>query len=562
MIRSKRFMSAGMGLIFVGLSCLGGCGARKMAEDFFKTDRTRLLSPNLMVKQPATGSPVNPIYPSIGPADVSQELVPYATMPAEGDWEYTDTDYVIGPTDLVDIRILDLFSEGMETNIRRQVSSSGFIDLPLLEDERILAEGRTAEELKEVVKRAYSPDILRDPTVSVSVVAERGRRFSILGAIARPGPYTIIRKDMRLLEAVAMAGGVTQVNIRYLYVIRPKPAIRRRVAPPGRATSIEELPELPPEAPAETKPAELATAPSPATLAMVPAVETQKVPSTMDVDAALRKLEAALPGAAPETEPTAPTPSVIPHLTETEDVPPGMPTTEEVRRVNSSKAYKWVYTDGQWVRVAQEAAVATQPSGLGAPAVRPAGEPAVKIPARVDEEDPFGWRELDKSGLARIIAINLPRLQSGDQRMNIIVRDNDIIMIPTVQVGEFYIMGQVRRPGVYSLTGRKITVKMAIAAAGNLGPLAWPENAILIRRIGNNQEQIIPLDVEAIFHGERPDIFLKPNDVIAVGTDIRSSFFAVMRNAFRLTYGFGFIWDRNFADPVFGMLNSKRFTRW
>jgi len=49
-----------------------------------------------------------------------------------------------------------------------------------------------------------------------------------------------------------------------------------------------------------------------------------------------------------------------------------------------------------------------------------------------------------------------------------------------------------------------------------------------------------------------------------VGTDVRASFFAVLRHAFRMSYGFGFIYDRNFADPLEGRLhgyNSNRFTR-
>ena len=92
--------------------------------------------------------------------------------------------------------------------------------------------------------------------------------------------------------------------------------------------------------------------------------------------------------------------------------------------------------------------------------------------------------------------------------------------------------------------------------------LAWPENSILIRRIGNYQEQVIPLDLEAIFQSRDPDVYLKPNDVIAVGTDVRSTFMAVMRNAFRMTYGFGFIYDRNFDDIRPITPTSRRFTRW
>ncbi|KKK67476.1 hypothetical protein LCGC14_2953700, partial [marine sediment metagenome] len=54
-----------------------------------------------------------------------------------------------------------------------------------------------------------------------------------------------------------------------------------------------------------------------------------------------------------------------------------------------------------------------------------------------------------------------------------------------------------------------------------------------------------------IMAGKEPDVFLKPNDVLAVGTYWAAPFMAVWRNAFRMTYGFGFIYDRNFSREDF-----------
>jgi hypothetical protein len=45
---------------------------------------------------------------------------------------------------------------------------------------------------------------------------------------------------------------------------------------------------------------------------------------------------------------------------------------------------------------------------------------------------------------------------------------------------------------------------------------------------------------------EQPDIYLKPNDVIFVGTHFIAPFLAAVRTSFRITYGFGFLYDRNF----------------
>ncbi|MCD6303988.1 MAG: SLBB domain-containing protein, partial [Planctomycetes bacterium] len=283
-------------------------------------------------------------------------------------------------------------------------------------------------------------------------------------------------------------------------------------------------------------------------------------PAGQNADAALRELESALegglgprtkPAGKPQTKPagksgSGPKPGVM--LADTGGAPAAGGPAAAAPAAGRKKTTKWIYSAGKWVRLTQD---------LG-PKSRPA-KPA--RPAERKSDDPFGWKSIDKSDLARVIAINLDQLRAGDPRMNIVIRDHDVVQVPTLQVGEFYVMGEVLRPGVYSLTGRKITVKMAVAAAGNMTALAWPENSILIRRVGNRQEQIIPLDLEAIFRGEEPDIYLKPNDVIAVGTDVRSTFFAVLRNAFRMTYGFGFIYDRNFSQGLDVMPDRKRFTR-
>src|SRR5690606_26352452 len=60
------------------------------------------------------------------------------------------------------------------------------------------------------------------------------------------------------------------------------------------------------------------------------------------------------------------------------------------------------------------------------------------------------------------------------------------------EVGEFYVMGQVERPGVYSLTGRRVTIKQALAAAG-LKDSQNVSKGSLIRRIEGDKEQTFPL---------------------------------------------------------------------
>lgn len=524
-------------LLMIGL---GGC------DSVFKTDQYRFLSPSDVIHRPDR-SAINPILSSVSMADQTQEMPPNATFPQEDDLVYTDRDYMIGPTDVVDVGVLDLFQQGLESVLRREVSTGGTIDLPLL-SRLVKCEGLTKDELRDAVTAAYRNDgILKDPVVSVTVVLRHQNVFSVLGSVQRTGTYSIVRKDMRLLEALAAAGGLSQTNLKYLYVIRPAPALKK-VDPNAPVTvsapTSVSLPTLP-EIPSDVGSGQTTTVPGGSALTTAPAATSQ--PASMPVqgvDKTMSDWGKLLPGPTPGSNPAR----LVPLKTELAQAAPS----PSGGGTSSGKGGKWIYSGGRWVEVQ-----ATSQSATSSPA---AGASAATEPSK--SSDPWKWGDLDKSRMVRVIAINIQRLNNGDPRMNIIIRDNDIIQVPMVDSGEFYVMGEVARPGVYSLTNRKITVKMAIAAAGNLGPLAWPENAMLIRRIGDTEEQMIPLNVEAIAQGHEPDLFLKADDVLAVGTSAASTFFLVVKNAFRMTYGFGFIYDRNFADPAPSGMNSMRFQRW
>jgi len=179
------------------------------------------------------------------------------------------------------------------------------------------------------------------------------------------------------------------------------------------------------------------------------------------------------------------------------------------------------------------------------------------------EESPAGfeWEKIESGGVqTRVIQIPTDKLFGGDSRYNIIIKSGDSIQVPVDIIGEFYIMGNVNSQGTILLTGRPMTLKMAIASAGGLGPLAWPQNCEIIRRIGKKKEETVKVDLDKIATGEQPDFFIKPNDLINVGTHYSARWRAILRNAFRATYGFAFTYDRNFADRDFG--THRPFPNW
>jgi len=205
---------------------------------------------------------------------------------------------------------------------------------------------------------------------------------------------------------------------------------------------------------------------------------------------------------------------------------------------------EWVQRDGQWMPVPKGVSKPTTPPTARARSpFPPAGE--AKLPMEAE------WEEVVQT---RLIKIPADKLLAGDPRYNIVIKPGDTVYVPVDLIGEFCITGNVARSGFIGITGRPMTLKMAIAAAGGLGPLAYPKYCEVIRRIGDNREEIVMVDLDKIASGEQPDFFIKPNDLINVGTHPTSRWRAVLRNAFRAAYGFGFVYDRNFvyADDRYG----------
>jgi protein involved in polysaccharide export with SLBB domain len=98
----------------------------------------------------------------------------------------------------------------------------------------------------------------------------------------------------------------------------------------------------------------------------------------------------------------------------------------------------------------------------------------------------------------------------------------------------------------------KLTLSRLVAAAGGLGPLAIPERVDLTRVVGESKEATVRLNLGGIRARTEPDVALKADDHIIIGTNWLATPLAIIRSGFRMTYGFGFLLDRNFGADVFG----------
>ncbi|MDI6774145.1 MAG: SLBB domain-containing protein [Verrucomicrobiota bacterium] len=85
----------------------------------------------------------------------------------------------------------------------------------------------------------------------------------------------------------------------------------------------------------------------------------------------------------------------------------------------------------------------------------------------------------------------------------------------TVQEDQYYVQGEVRRPGPYLLRG-DVTLRQAIAAAG--GPTEFADlGDVKIKRKDRTGQKVIRFDVKKIDKGKEPDPPIQPDDLVEVG---------------------------------------------
>jgi protein involved in polysaccharide export with SLBB domain len=434
-----------------------------------------------------------------------------ATEPTPEDLVPDNEDYRITAGDQLAVVIEDLLTPGLQDNSVLEVSPTGYIRLPVLGTLRVV--GLTEAELEQEIKTLLKENkISPNPIVRVFVQLKRNRYFTIIGSVGAAGPYGINDPDTRLLDAIGLARDI-DATIRKLYVIRrvdkkrngnggngrkSLPAEPTRLAPP----SDEKLIIPPPAEPDDSSPASF--------FANVgysqPAVAQDKTERD--------ELESAIGPDKPRPQPN-------------------------IRPGSNKPLAPQVY----------------EPPGgqLEPPPVEPARvpEPEKSLPTPLtptDKQD-FDWEAGPDLELAqRVIEIDTHALRNGDPRYNIVVRNRDVIYVPT-DTGVFYMMGEINRPGVFAFGGREITIKQAISIAGGFSELAWPERCEIIRREPGTDKQItISVNLDKVFAGLADDFLLRDDDIVNVGTHTIAPFLFVIRNSFRFTYGFGFVYDRNFAD--------------
>ena len=135
-----------------------------------------------------------------------------ALLCAAANAEDTPSDYTLAAGDRIRITVYgqdDLSGEF-------QLDGSGNIALPLIQT--VAAGGQTPRALEQTITDRLQPEYLRNPLVSVEVVAQRP--FYILGEVSAPGSYPY-STGITVVKAAALAGGFTyRANTKKVRITR------------------------------------------------------------------------------------------------------------------------------------------------------------------------------------------------------------------------------------------------------------------------------------------------------------------------------------------------------
>ncbi|RKT47480.1 polysaccharide biosynthesis/export family protein [Thiocapsa rosea] len=110
--------------------------------------------------------------------------------------------YRLAPGDVVAVSVWQ--EPGLEQLVL--VRPDGGISFPLAGD--LTAQGLTVQELADALKNRLLK-FIPDPVVTVTLQEIPGNRIYVIGQVNKPGDFAIIARDVTVVQALAMAGGLT-----------------------------------------------------------------------------------------------------------------------------------------------------------------------------------------------------------------------------------------------------------------------------------------------------------------------------------------------------------------
>lgn len=119
----------------------------------------------------------------------------------------------LAPGDLIEVSVFGV----PDLSTKARVSNSGDIYLPLIDYVHVA--NLTANEAQELIERRLDAGgFVRNPHVSLFVDESASQAVSVLGEVAKPGPYPAVG-DRRLFDLISAAGGLTDKAGRNVTIV-------------------------------------------------------------------------------------------------------------------------------------------------------------------------------------------------------------------------------------------------------------------------------------------------------------------------------------------------------
>ncbi len=143
----------------------------------------------------------------------NRDLEKLAKLWKERTQDKTVTDYPIGAGDVLQITVPAM--EELHDRVVR-VSGDGTISLPFVG--KIFVSGMTEEQLREQLTTALKK-YMYEPRVAIFVKEYHSRQVAVLGAVFKPGLYSLTSGSDTILDMLSQAGGITTGADPRLYFI-------------------------------------------------------------------------------------------------------------------------------------------------------------------------------------------------------------------------------------------------------------------------------------------------------------------------------------------------------
>jgi len=125
----------------------------------------------------------------------------------------SNSDYVIGPQDVLTIQVFDQADLGGKYT----VETDGTFSFPLIG--RITAGGMTLRKFETELKKKLADGYFRNPQVTVGIELYRSQRVFVMGEVRNPGPVALTG-GMTLIEALARAGSTLPSSSGEVAIVR------------------------------------------------------------------------------------------------------------------------------------------------------------------------------------------------------------------------------------------------------------------------------------------------------------------------------------------------------